>query len=119
MNPLLLAGQIHGGVGQGVGQALVERCVYDEQSGQLLTGSFMDYGLPRADDISFIDLILNEDAPCKTNPLGIKGAGEAGAVGAPPAVVNAVIDALADYGITHLDMPITPERIWRALKDRT
>lgn len=118
VNPLLLAGQIHGGVGQGIGQALLEHCVYDEQSGQLLTGSFMDYGLPRADDMPFIDLILNEAEPCKTNPLGIKGAGEAGAVGAPPAVVNAIVDALSDYGITHLDMPITPERIWRALRDR-
>lgn len=118
VNPLLLAGQIHGGVGQGIGQALLERCVYDEQSGQLLTGSFMDYGLPRADDLPLVDLILNEAAPCKTNPLGIKGAGEAGAVGAPPAVVNAVIDALSDSGITHLDMPITPERIWRALNEQ-
>jgi carbon-monoxide dehydrogenase large subunit len=118
VNPLLLAGQIHGGVGQGIGQALLEHCVYDEASGQLLTGSFMDYGLPRADDLPFVDLKLNEDSPCRTNPLGIKGAGEAGAVGAPPAVVNAVIDALSDYGITHLDMPITPERIWRALNER-
>ncbi len=118
VNPLLLAGQVHGGVGQGIGQALLERCVYDIESGQLLTGSFMDYGLPRADDIPFIELILNEAEPCKTNPLGIKGAGEAGAVGAPAAVVNAVIDALSDYGITHLDMPVTPERIWRALNQR-
>ncbi len=118
VNPLLLAGQIHGGVAQGIGQALLEHCVYDAQSGQLLSGSFMDYALPRADDLPFVDLALNEGAPCKTNPLGIKGAGEAGAVGAPPAVANAVLDALSDHGITHLDMPITPERIWRALHDR-
>jgi carbon-monoxide dehydrogenase large subunit len=118
VNPLLLAGQIHGGVVQGIGQALLERCVYDEHNGQLLTGSFMDYGVPRADDVPAIDLVLNEHVPCKNNPLGIKGAGEAGAVGAPPAVVNAVLDALSDYGITHLDMPITPERIWTALRER-
>ncbi|MFQ5935662.1 MAG: xanthine dehydrogenase family protein molybdopterin-binding subunit [Acidiferrobacterales bacterium] len=118
VNPLLLAGQIHGGVAQGIGQAVLERCVYEPESGQLLTGSFMDYCLPRADDVPFIDLVLNEDVPCTTNPLGIKGAGEAGAVGAPPAVVNAIVDALSDYGVTHLDMPITPERIWEALQDR-
>ncbi|MBW8055639.1 MAG: xanthine dehydrogenase family protein molybdopterin-binding subunit [Nitrospira sp.] len=117
VNPLLLAGQIHGGVVQGIGQAMIERCVYDEETGQLLSGSFTDYGLPRADNVPFVDLVLNEDVPCKNNPLGIKGAGEAGAVGAPPAVVNAVIDALSDFGITHLDMPITPERIWAALRD--
>jgi carbon-monoxide dehydrogenase large subunit len=116
VNPLLLAGQIHGGVAQGIGQALLERCVYDEHNGQLLTGSFMDYGLPRADDVPPIDLVLNEEVPCKNNPLGIKGAGEAGAVGAPPAVVNAILDAVSDYGITHLDMPITAERIWMALR---
>ncbi|MFQ5994546.1 MAG: xanthine dehydrogenase family protein molybdopterin-binding subunit [Acidiferrobacterales bacterium] len=118
VNPLLLAGQIHGGVVQGVGQAILERCVYDEDTGQLLTGSFMDYGLPRADDAPDVDLVLNEDAPCTTNPLGIKGAGEAGAVGAPPAVVNAIVDALSEYGVTHLDMPITPKRIWEALQGR-
>jgi carbon-monoxide dehydrogenase large subunit len=116
VNPLLLAGQIHGGVAQGIGQALLERCVYDQHNGQLLTGSFMDYGLPRADDVPPIDLVLNEEVPCKNNPLGIKGAGEAGAVGAPPAVVNAILDAVSDYGITHLDMPITAERIWMALR---
>jgi carbon-monoxide dehydrogenase large subunit len=116
VNPLLLAGQIYGGVAQGIGQALLERCVYDEHNGQLLTGSFMDYGLPRADDVPSIDLVLNEEVPCKNNPLGIKGAGEAGAVGAPPAVVNAILDAVSDYGIAHLDMPITAERIWKALR---
>lgn len=118
VNPLLLAGQIDGGIAQGIGQALLERCVYDEHNGQLLTGSLMDYSLPRADDVPAIDLVLNEDAPCKNNPLGIKGAGEAGAVGAPPAVVNAVLDAVSEYGITHLDMPITAERIWTALRQR-
>ncbi len=118
VNPLLLAGQIHGGVVQGIGQAMLERCVYDEETGQLLTGSLTDYTLPRADNVPFVDLVLNEDVPCKNNPLGIKGAGEAGAVGAPAAVVNAVIDALADFGVTHLDMPITPDRIWVALQHR-
>lgn len=118
VNPLLLAGQIHGGVAQGIGQALLERCVYDEHNGQLLTGSLMDYGLPRADDVPSITLVLNEEVPCKNNPLGIKGAGEAGAVGAPPAVVNAVLDAVNDYGIAHLDMPLSAERIWAALRQR-
>jgi carbon-monoxide dehydrogenase large subunit len=118
VNPLLLAGQIHGGVAQGIGQALLERCVYDEHNGQLLTGSLMDYGLPRADDVPAITLVLNEDVPCKNNPLGIKGAGEAGAVGAPPAVVNAILDAVSDYGIAHLDMPLSAERIWTALRQR-
>ena len=115
VNPLTLAGQVHGGVVQGVGQALIENTVYDEGSGQLLTGSFMDYGLPRASDIPTIAVDWNE-VPCPTNPLGVKGAGEAGAIGAPPAVVNAVVDALAGLGITHVDMPATPERVWRAIR---
>jgi carbon-monoxide dehydrogenase large subunit len=119
VNPLLLEGQIHGGVAQGIGQAVLECCVYDAHSGQLLSGSLMDYCLPRADDLPFMDLVFNEGAPCKTNPLGLKGAGEAGAIGAPAAVVNAIIDALHDRGITHLDMPITSERIWAALQDRS
>ncbi len=116
VNPLLLRGQVHGGVAQGVGQALLEGCIYDED-GQLLTGSFMDYAMPRADDLPEIGLTLNEDIPCKTNPMGMKGAGEAGAVGAPPAVINAILDALAPLGVTHLDMPATPERVWRAMAD--
>ncbi len=116
VNPLLLAGQVNGGIAQGVGQAMLERVVYDEGSGQLVTGSLTDYALPRADDLPALEFSWNV-VPCLTNPLGIKGAGEAGAIGAPPALVNAVVDALAETGIDHLDMPLTPERLWRALRD--
>jgi carbon-monoxide dehydrogenase large subunit len=114
INPLLLAGQVHGGVAQGVGQALLEHAVYDE-FGQLVTGSFMDYCMPRADDLPAIDFSTIE-VPCRNNPLGMKGAGEAGTVGSLAAVMNAVADALADAGIAHIDMPATPLRIWQALK---
>jgi carbon-monoxide dehydrogenase large subunit len=114
INPLLLAGQVHGGVAQGVGQALLEGCVYDGASGQLLTGSLMDYALPRAGDLPTMKVLWNNQ-PCTTNPLGLKGAGEAGAIGAPPAVINAIVDALAERGVRHIDMPATPERVWRAL----
>jgi carbon-monoxide dehydrogenase large subunit len=117
VNPLLLRGQVHGGIAQGIGQAAIERCVYDPDSGQLTSGSFMDYALPRAGDLPALDIDIRDDVPCKTNPLGIKGAGEAGAVGAPPAVVNAVVDALAELGIHHIDMPVTPEKLWRAIRD--
>jgi carbon-monoxide dehydrogenase large subunit len=113
INPLLLGGQVHGGIAQGIGQALLERTVYDE-TGQLLSGSFTDYTMPRADDMPDIDFSWNV-IPCRTNPLGIKGCGEAGAIGAPPAVINAVIDALGDRGVTAVDMPATAERLWRAL----
>ncbi len=116
VNPLLLKGQIHGGIAQGAGQALLESVVYDPGSGQLLTGSFMDYGLPRADDLPFFAVASNE-VPAETNPLGIKGAGEAGTVGALPAVMSAVNDALAPLGIRHFDMPATPERLWRAIRE--
>ncbi|MGO8868586.1 MAG: xanthine dehydrogenase family protein molybdopterin-binding subunit [Alphaproteobacteria bacterium] len=116
LNPLLLDGQIHGGVVQGIGQALLEACVYDAESGQLVTGSLMDYCLPRADDVPAIESRYNI-VPCRNNPLGVKGAGEAGAIGAPPAVINALVDALAEYGIEHIDMPATPERIWKAIND--
>ncbi|HAA91137.1 MAG: carbon monoxide dehydrogenase [Rhodospirillaceae bacterium] len=115
VNPLLLKGQIHGGVAQGLGQVLFENIHYDED-GQLLTGSFMDYCMPRADDLSSIEVGSNP-VPCKTNPTGIKGAGEAGTVGALPCVANAVANALAPLGIRHLDMPTTPERVWRAIQD--
>jgi carbon-monoxide dehydrogenase large subunit len=114
VNPLLLAGQVNGGIAQGIGQAMLERVVYDPESGQLVTGSLTDYALPRADDLPPLEFSYNV-VPCLTNPLGIKGAGEAGAIGAPPALVNAVIDALAERSIEHLDMPLTPERLWRAL----
>ena len=116
MNPMLLKGQIHGGVGQGLGQALMEDMRYDPDSGQNITSSFMDYCLPRADDFPMIEVKSN-GVPTKTNPLGVKGAGEAGAVGALPAVTNAVIDALSEFGVTHIEMPATPERVWRAMQD--
>jgi carbon-monoxide dehydrogenase large subunit len=115
LNPLLLKGQIHGGIAQGLGQVLMEDIHYDD-SGQLVTGSFMDYCMPRADDMSFIEVGSNP-VPTKTNPLGVKGAGEAGNVGALPAVANAIVDALSVYGVTHVPMPATPERVWRAIRD--
>lgn len=118
LNPMMLAGQIHGGVAQGAGQALLERCVFDPDSGQLLTGSLMDYALPRADLLPSITVKLNE-VPCRTNALGMKGAGEAGAIGAPPAIVNALVDALHHRGVEHLDMPATPERLWDVLQGGT
>ena len=114
INPLLLAGQVQGGVAQGVGQAMLERTVFDPETGQLLTGSLTDYAVARADDLPQIEFAYNV-VPSRTNPLGVKGAGEAGAIGAPPALVNAVVDALAELGIEHLDMPLTPERVWRAM----
>src|SRR5499425_1335716 len=116
INPLTLKGQIHGGVAQGVGQALMEQVVYDRESGQLLTASFMDYAMPRGD--TFPDMhIESNPVPTKLNPIGAKGAGEAGTVGALPAVMNAVVDALASVGVRQLDMPASPERVWRAIQD--
>jgi len=115
INPMLLEGQLHGGIVQGVGQALYEECRYDAASGQLLTGSFMDYCLPRASHVPLFDWGRNE-TPCTTNPLGIKGCGESGPTAALPAVMNAIVDALADCDTTGLDMPATPEKIWRVLK---
>jgi aerobic carbon-monoxide dehydrogenase large subunit len=115
MNPLLLEGQICGGIAQGVGQVLMEDIRFDPASGQLLTGSFMDYAMPRADTLSAIDCESNP-VPTETNPLGVKGAGEAGNVGALPAVGNALIDALAPLGVRHVEMPATPERVWRAIR---
>lgn len=114
LNPTIVRGQVQGGVAQGVGQALLEEAVYDPTFGQLLTGSFMDYALPRAGDLPSIEVEFVE-VPCTTNPLGVKGAGEAGAVGSPPAVMNALLDALAQKGVSRLDMPATPETVWRAL----
>jgi carbon-monoxide dehydrogenase large subunit len=115
MNPMLLHGQIHGGVVQGIGQVLKEDIRFDEGSGQLLTGSFMDYAMPRAHDLPPFKVESNP-VPTKTNPLGIKGAGEAGSVGALPAVANAIVDALSQFGIHDIEMPATPERVWRALQ---
>jgi carbon-monoxide dehydrogenase large subunit len=116
INPLTLKGQIHGGVAQGVGQALMEQVVYDPESGQLLTGSFMDYAMPRAGTVPSI-VIESRPVPTKLNPLGAKGAGEAGTVGALPVVMNAVLDALAPLGVRALDMPASPERVWRAIQN--
>jgi carbon-monoxide dehydrogenase large subunit len=117
LNPLLLAGQIHGGAMQGIGQALMEQAVYDPTNGQLVTGTFMDYALPRAaDGPSF--MFETHNVPCKTNPLGVKGAGEAGAIGSCPAVVNAIIEGLwREYRIDHIDMPATAERVWIAIRE--
>ena len=115
VNPMIVRGQVHGGVAQGFGQAVMEQTAYDAQSGQLLSGSFMDYALPRAADLPDIEVDLIE-VPCVSNPLGVKGAGEAGAVGSPPAMINAIVDALAGAGVTSIDMPATPERVWQALQ---
>jgi carbon-monoxide dehydrogenase large subunit len=117
VNPLLVEGQVHGGVVQGIGQALLEHTVYDP-SGQLLTGSFMDYALPRADELPAFELAFHP-VPARTNPLGVKGCGEAGVTAAPAAVVNAVVDALAPHGVTDVQMPLTPERVWRSLAARS
>ena len=116
MNPMLLEGQIQGGVAQGIGQVMMEEVVFEPESGQLLSGSFLDYCMPRADDLPNIEVRSNP-VPTKTNPLGIKGAGEAGCVGALPCLMNAILDALAPLGIDELAMPATPERVWRAIKD--
>jgi carbon-monoxide dehydrogenase large subunit len=112
INPMIVEGQVHGGVAQGIGQALLEGCVYDEKTGQLLSGSFLGYTMPRASDLpSFA--VGTETTACTHNPLGVKGVGEVGAIGSPPAVINAVCDAI---GVRHLDMPATPERVWRAIR---
>lgn len=116
INPLLADGQVMGGIAQGLGQALMENIVYDE-SGQLVTGSLMDYAMPRADDMPRMVIDYYEGAPTQKNLLGVKGAGEAGCVGAPPAIVNAVCNALKEYGVHHIDMPLTPEKVWRAIRD--
>jgi carbon-monoxide dehydrogenase large subunit len=114
INPMIVHGQLHGGVAQGIGQALIEHCAWD-RDGQLLSGSFMDYALPRADDLPFFIAECDESQPCTHNPLGAKGCGEAGAIAAPAAVVSAALDALAPLGITDLDMPLTSEQLWRRI----
>jgi carbon-monoxide dehydrogenase large subunit len=116
INPLLAAGQIHGGVVQGIGQALYEEVSYDRESGQLMTGSLLDYAVPRADRVPAIRSQFQE-TPSPTNPIGVKGIGESGTIGAPPTIVHAVLDALAPFGITHLDMPLTPSKVWQAIQD--
>uniref|UniRef100_Q07II7 Carbon-monoxide dehydrogenase (Acceptor) n=1 Tax=Rhodopseudomonas palustris (strain BisA53) TaxID=316055 RepID=Q07II7_RHOP5 len=115
VNPMLVAGQIHGGVAQGIGQALYEGASYNDD-GQLLTASYQDYCVPRADNLPPINVTLDDSAPCRTNPLGAKGCGESGAIGGPPCVVHGVLDALADVGVTALDTPLTPEKVWRAIQ---
>jgi carbon-monoxide dehydrogenase large subunit len=114
MNPMLLHGQIHGGVAQGAGQILMEDVQFDKD-GQLLTGSLMDYAVPRAGTLCSMTVESNP-VPTKTNPLGVKGAGEAGNVGALPAIANAIVDALSEFGVKHIEMPATPERVWRAMR---
>jgi carbon-monoxide dehydrogenase large subunit len=115
INPMIVEGQVHGGLAQGIGQALLENCVYDRNTAQLLSGSYMDYAMPRAEDLPSFK-VGSRVTPCTHNPLGAKGCGEAGAIGSPPAVINAVIDALSPLGVTHLDMPASPERVWNAIQ---
>jgi carbon-monoxide dehydrogenase large subunit len=115
INPLIVAGQVHGGVAQAVGQALLENTYYDPDSGQLVTGSLLDYCLPRADDLPNFNTFTDETTPCKINPLGAKGVGELGTVGGTPTVMNAVIDALRPLGVKQIEMPATPEKVWRAI----
>ncbi|HUG37193.1 MAG TPA: molybdopterin cofactor-binding domain-containing protein, partial [Candidatus Limnocylindrales bacterium] len=114
VNPLLAEGQLHGALAQGVGQALMERIVYDER-GQLLTATLMDYAVPRADEVPPVT-IEKMHTPSPHNPLGAKGLGEGGCIAMPPALVNAAVDALAPFGVTHIDMPLTPEKLWRAMQ---
>ncbi|WP_296654892.1 xanthine dehydrogenase family protein molybdopterin-binding subunit [Paraburkholderia sp.] len=116
INPMIVEGQVHGGIGQGIGQALLERCVYDAESGQLLSGSYMDYAMPRASDLPSFTVETAKGTPCTHNPLGVKGCGEAGAIGSPPAVINAILDALAPLGVKDLQMPASPHRVWSAIQ---
>ena len=120
VNPMIVEGQVHGGLAQGIGQALLENCAYDAD-GQLLSASYMDYAMPRAHDFPMFQVDHSCRTPCTHNPLGVKGCGEAGAIGSPPSVVNAVIDALASGGheIGHIDMPLTPPRVWAAMQGGT
>jgi carbon-monoxide dehydrogenase large subunit len=117
VNPMIVEGQVQGGVAQGIGQALLETCTYDA-AGQLLSGSFMDYTMPRANDIPNMS-VATENTMCTHNPLGSKGCGEVGAIGSPPAVINAVVDALKDYGVRHLDMPATGAKLWSIIRAAT
>jgi carbon-monoxide dehydrogenase large subunit len=116
VNPMLVTGQVHGGVAQGIGQALYEGVAYDAE-GQLLTATYQDYCIPRADDIPAISVTLDDSAPCRTNPLGAKGCGESGAIGGPPCIANGVMDALSELGITQLKTPLTPQKVWQAIRD--
>jgi carbon-monoxide dehydrogenase large subunit len=114
LNPLLVEGQVHGGIAQSVGQAMLEEAVYDEH-GQLITGELMDYAIPRADSMPWMETHRTV-TPSPVNPLGVKGVGEAGTIGATPAIVNAVVDALAPFGVRHVDMPVKRERIWKLMR---
>jgi aerobic carbon-monoxide dehydrogenase large subunit len=116
INPLLTIGQVQGGAAQGIGQAMLEHTLYDPQSGQLLSGSFMDYALPRAADLPDLDITLTGVAT-NANPLGVKGSGQAGAIAAPQTIISAILDALAPLGVTQIDMPATSERVWRAIQE--
>jgi carbon-monoxide dehydrogenase large subunit len=116
INQMLVEGQIHGGIAQGVGQALMEACRYDAQSGQLITGSFMDYQMPRAEDFPAFNINLDQSVPCKTNPIGVKGCGESGTVAATPTIINALLDALRPLGVKHIEMPATPFAVWEAIQ---
>ena len=115
VNPIIVEGQVHGGLAQGIGQALIEEARYDP-SGQLLSGSFLSYAMPRAGDLPRFE-VATKVTRCAHNPIGAKGVGEVGAIGSPPAVINAVVDALAHLGVRHVEMPATPERIWRTVRD--
>ena len=115
INPMLTIGQVQGGVAQGIGQALTERTVYDPESGQMLSGSFMDYQLPRAADLPDLEITLTGVATT-ANSLGVKGSGQAGAIAAPQTIISAILDALAPLGVAHIDMPATPERVWQAIQ---
>ncbi|MDP6926579.1 MAG: molybdopterin-dependent oxidoreductase, partial [Rhodospirillales bacterium] len=117
INPMIVEGQIHGGLAQGLGQVLMENAIYDPDNGQLLSGSFMDYAMPLAEDLPDFTSELDQSQPCTHNPLGAKGCGESGAIGAPAAVVSAVMDALRPLGVTELQMPLTPQKLWRAIKE--
>jgi len=112
VNPMIVEGQVHGGIGQGIGQALREHGIYDVETGQLLTGSYMDYAMPRADDIPHLTVETAKGTPCTHNPLGVKGCGEAGAIGSPPAVINAICHAL---GLKDVPMPASPYTVWKAI----
>ena len=114
INPLIVEGQIHGGIAQGLGQALYEEAIYDE-SGQMLTGSFMDYALPKAHNFPRFELD-NTVTPSPVNPMGVKGVGEAGTIGSTPSIVNAVVDALKPFGVRHIDMPLRPEKLWKLMQ---
>jgi len=116
INPMIVEGQVHGGVAQGIGQALLEGCVYDEANGQLVSGSFMDYCMPRADDLPSDLTVTTHVTACTHNDLGVKGCGEVGAIGSPPAVMNAIVDALAAMGVRHVEMPATSQRVWQAIQ---